>query len=425
MVAMNVDAAGVIASKSPVVAIVEDDDVFREYLSVLFRANNCRVKEASCGRDLFDILAAQPVDCVILDYNLASENGLSIHAQIKETMLAAPPIIMLTMEKNERTIIKAFRGGISDYVLKNGLKPDELFRAVNDAMERQEHARAHDAELARLKRKSEFDDATGLYSREAIDERLAGIANGRHARRCAIILMTIDNLDAILEKLGEVVADRAVRAFVSRLKKSLGPYDIGGRYDRTRFISITDVDVRFKTIEFACTKLAQELSFDVNFDALGLRLTSSIGAAIYPFNGRTVEHVLAAAELALKSAAARGVPYVIAEGPQGADHAMAAAAVVPAPAVAGSAPVVVERRANRRSVVRQRVLKRGKIIIPNLCSAVDCTIRDISSKGARLRVEGHFIAPDQFDLVFVGTGERRQAMRRWQKGNEFGVQFVE
>jgi PleD family two-component response regulator len=434
MVAIHSDAASRIATKNPVVAIVEDDDIFRQYLSVLFKGSNCQVKEASCSRELFDILATQNVDCIVLDYNLDSENGLAVHARIKETVRNAPPIVMLTVERNERTIIKAFRGGISDYVLKDNLKSDELFKAVDDAIERRSQASAHEAELARLKRKSEFDDATGLYSRASIDDRLAGLVRSKRDGRCAVILIAPDNLDAVRAKFGLVVADRALRAFVSRLKGALGPYDIGGCYDATRFISLTDVDVRFKTIEITCRKLANELTVDVNLDAMGFRITPLIGAAIYPLNGRDIGVVLAAAERALESARASGKPYAIAANAGGVDELAVAGLVVEAmPAVAGletasvgaGVDIPVWRSGDRRSATRHRVLKQGRIVLPNLCSAIDCTVRDISAKGARLRVAGHFVAPDRFVLEFPTTGERRHVVRRWQRGNEFGVSFVD
>ncbi|NVO15753.1 MAG: response regulator [Rhodoplanes sp.] len=434
MVAIHSDAASRIATKSPVVAIVEDDDIFRQYLSILFKNNNCQVKEASCSRELFDILATQDVDCVVLDYNLDSENGLAVHARIKETMRNVPPIVMLTVERNERTIIKAFRGGISDYVLKDNLKSDELFKAVDNAIERRSQACAHEAELARLKRKSEFDDATGLYSRAAIDDRLAGLVRSKRDGRCAIILIAPDDLDAVRAKFGLVVADRALRAFVSRLKGSLGPYDIGGRYDDTRFISLTDVDVRFKTIELTCRKLAQDLAVDVNLDAMGFRITPLIGAAIYPLNGRDIGVVLAAAESALENARTSGKAYAIAADPRRVDVATAADLVAEAmpvtvrpeaASVGAGADIPVCRSGDRRSTSRHRVFKQGRIVLPNMCSAIDCTVRDISSKGARLRVGGHFIAPERFDLLFPATGERRHVLCRWQHGNEFGVQFVD
>ena len=74
---------------------------------------------------------------------------------------------------------------------------------------------------------------------------------------------------------------------------------------------------------------------------------------------------------------------------------------------------------------RQRVLKRGQIVIANLCSAIDCTIRDISPKGARLRIAGHFMAPEEFELVMLGTQERKRVQTRWQSGKEIGALFIE
>lgn len=465
MLAINPDPATLVASKNPSIVVVEDDDVFRDYLAVLLRSANCRVRPAACGRDLFAIHAAEPVDCILLDYNLVDENGLAIQERLRATMRDPPPIVMLTVERNERTIIKAFRGGIADYVLKDGMKPDELFRSLLDAMERRAQAVANDLELARLKRRSEFDDATGLYSRAAIDERLAAIARSRRSGRCAVVLIEIDDLDTVRADLGMVFADRALRAFVARLKESLGPYDLCGVYDERRFVSITDVDVRFKTITYTCRRLVQALSFDVNFDTVGLRLTASIGGAIFPLNGPSMGDVLVAAERALDNARRRGGAYAIAaEGAGEAELALAAAALdgaaapkapefspAPAPASPAVADVTetaeatasgpatgvpevaaearpatrIQRASDRRSAPRHRVYKRGQVVLPNLVSAIDCTIRDISATGARLRVEGHFIAPEKFELSIPSMGVRRRVCRRWQSGKELGVEFVD
>ena len=55
----------------------------------------------------------------------------------------------------------------------------------------------------------------------------------------------------------------------------------------------------------------------------------------------------------------------------------------------------------------------------------DCTERDLSSSGARLKVDSYFAAPDKFELLIVGGGEARDAEMRWQKGSEIGVMFVD
>src|ERR1700730_2653988 len=98
-------APSLVASKNPILCIVDDDDVYRQYLAALLKANNCQVLEASCGHELIGILETNQVDCVILDYNLVAENGLSVHQQIKDRFRDVPPIVMLTGEASERTII--------------------------------------------------------------------------------------------------------------------------------------------------------------------------------------------------------------------------------------------------------------------------------------------------------------------------------
>jgi two-component system cell cycle response regulator len=434
MTPVKPSAASLISQRHPMIAIVDDDEVFCEFLSVLFKSHNCQVARASCGRELLDILNTQPVDCVVLDYNLVTENGLSIHEQIKSRFRNAPPIVILSGEKNERTIIKAFRGGVSDYVLKHGMKPEELFRAVTDALDRRALAQANDAELSRLKQRSEFDDATGLYSRHSIDERLISTIKTRGAARCAVILIAPNDLDTIAENFGQVLADRVLRAFVAALKKSMGPHDVCGRFDYGRFVTLTDVDVRFKTIEFTCAKLARDLTFKANFDAVDLNVTASIGAAMFPADGNTIDELFAAADRALAQAQAFRIPYAIASPPKNGDAGAGelspafAGPVAPAngaAADAGQSSPLVRRVGDRRAHPRQRVLKRGRIILPNSPSTIDCTVRDLSVGGARVRVEGCFIAPERFALQIGSSGEKRNVSLIWQIGNEFGVQFID
>ena len=78
-----------------------------------------------------------------------------------------------------------------------------------------------------------------------------------------------------------------------------------------------------------------------------------------------------------------------------------------------------------RAERRQRVLKRAKIVDGGLNISIDCTVRDISSKGVRLRLDSYFAPPDQFELMIVGSGTVQPVRLAWQIGDELGVQFVE
>ena len=77
----------------------------------------------------------------------------------------------------------------------------------------------------------------------------------------------------------------------------------------------------------------------------------------------------------------------------------------------------------RRSEPRRRVLLTGKIVLES-GGAIDCTIRDRSAFGARLKVASVIGIPDVFTLV-VGMGDERHAVDvAWRKQNELGVHFA-
>jgi diguanylate cyclase (GGDEF)-like protein len=402
---------------------VDDDDLYRQYLAALLKANNCRVLEASRGLDLMTLMEQHAIDCVLLDYNLVTENGLSIHQQIKDRFRAVPPILMLTVETNERTIIKAFRGGISDYVLKRDLRPEELFGAIASALDHRDEERAKQEELNRLRQKSDFDDTTGLYTSHYMEGRLAQMTRRGHSSRCAVILIAPISLEEISAKFGQAVGDRAFRTFASRLRAVARSSDICGRYGDRRFIYLVDIDVRYKTVSAVCTRLAAELSLHLNFEQLALDIAPAIGAAIYPFDGNTAPDLLACAEQLVERCQANALPYCITSTAEDADTEAVQPDAGPQggtdPAASGG-----EQRIDRRSVRRQRVLKRGRIFLPNVPSAIECTIRDISPKGARLRVSVPLIAPEQFEVALGNASERTQVILRWQSSNELGVQFV-
>jgi diguanylate cyclase (GGDEF)-like protein len=420
--ALRRTAPATVASRNPVICVVDDDDLYRQYLAALLKANNCRVLEASRGLDLIELMEEHEIDCVLLDYNLVTENGLSVHQQIKDRFRDAPPILMLTVETNERTIIKAFRGGISDYILKRDLRPDELFSAIASALEHSDEEKAKNEELARLRQKSDFDDETGLYTAQHMEGRLAQMTRrGGHAR-CAVILIAPTGLEEISAKLGQAIGDRVFRTFASRLRALVRQSDICGRYQEAKFIYLVDVDVRHKTVSAICARLATELSLHMNFEGLALGVAPAIGAAIHPFDGGTARDVLACAEQSLERCQTDAMPYCVASA---AEHADADAAQPdhglqraddPGPASG------VQR--DRRSARRQRVLKRARIFLPTVPSAIECTIRDISSNGARLRVSAPLMAPEQFEVALGNSNDRTPVVLRWKTSNELGVQFV-
>jgi hypothetical protein len=85
--------------------------------------------------------------------------------------------------------------------------------------------------------------------------------------------------------------------------------------------------------------------------------------------------------------------------------------------------VVVPAMDEKRRSQRQRVLKSGKIVFANGSFSIDCTVRNLSEKGARLQVPTTVAIPDRFVLVDGHGGARRAAKVTWRKGDLMGIEF--
>ena len=76
--------------------------------------------------------------------------------------------------------------------------------------------------------------------------------------------------------------------------------------------------------------------------------------------------------------------------------------------------------AEKRSAPRQSAKQPGKAVISGR-SEVECTIRDLSSLGARLKFSHPTFLPRQFRLVFDDSDQKVTVI--WQAGVIAGVRF--
>jgi hypothetical protein len=79
---------------------------------------------------------------------------------------------------------------------------------------------------------------------------------------------------------------------------------------------------------------------------------------------------------------------------------------------------------SQRASPRSRTLLSGRIILSEGKSVIDCTVRDLSAEGARIRVDEVAIVPAQF-YIEIGEDRRRELCRVvWRRPTEVGVAFV-
>ena len=76
-----------------------------------------------------------------------------------------------------------------------------------------------------------------------------------------------------------------------------------------------------------------------------------------------------------------------------------------------------------RIAPRQRVLKGGRIVINDGFSTFQCTVRNLSETGARLKMASIIGVPDTFELV-MDDGRKFACTVAWKTEFEIGVKFV-
>jgi hypothetical protein len=75
----------------------------------------------------------------------------------------------------------------------------------------------------------------------------------------------------------------------------------------------------------------------------------------------------------------------------------------------------------KRTAPRNRVLKAGTIEFGR--SAIDCTIRNLSTKGAALEVASPIGIPEKFTLVLTSDGLHFPCRVVWRRERRIGVVF--
>jgi PilZ domain len=79
---------------------------------------------------------------------------------------------------------------------------------------------------------------------------------------------------------------------------------------------------------------------------------------------------------------------------------------------------------DRRHQPRARALKSAKIVFNSRFSTMDCTVRNLSPRGAKLIVGTQMGVPERFDLTFEADGSKRACRVIWRKEGEIGVEFA-
>ena len=135
---------------------VDDSPTYLAELGSQLRTDGYDVVLALSGEEALELLAAQPVDCILLDLMMPGLSGQDTCRRIKQSPRWRDlPLIMLTAQESREAMIEGINAGADDYIVKSG--DFDVLRARLRAQLRRKHFEDENRRLreALLRRETE------------------------------------------------------------------------------------------------------------------------------------------------------------------------------------------------------------------------------------------------------------------------------
>jgi diguanylate cyclase (GGDEF)-like protein len=163
-----------------------------------------------------------------------------------------------------------------------------------------------------------YDTLTGLPNRlqvtEALGEAMAEAERWRG--KCAFMMIDLDRFKAVNDTLGHPVGDRLLTRVAERLKSLMEGRNMCGRLGGDEFaVVVFDASDHHK-LERLARGIIETLSKPYEVDQHTLYIGASVGTAVGPRDGRSVEMLIRSADLALYRSKDQGGGSVNAYEPQ-------------------------------------------------------------------------------------------------------------
>jgi diguanylate cyclase (GGDEF)-like protein len=165
----------------------------------------------------------------------------------------------------------------------------------------------------RLKYLSYYDELTGLANRslflERVGQYLRGEVSGRH--KVAVVLVDLDRFKNINDSLGRPAGDELLRQVGQWLAGNRGDTNLVARLGADHFgVVLPNVPLGRDLARLLEDMLKSFVAHPFSLQDKVIRMSATVGVALFPNDGADAETLFRNAEAALKQAKARGDRYL-------------------------------------------------------------------------------------------------------------------
>lgn len=269
-------------SKSKIL-IAEDDPVSRRVLQTFLVKWGYEVVVAEDGTQALAILERQDFPrLAVLDWMMPGLEGTQVCERIrKQPNRAYVYILLLTARSQKEDILKGLESGADDYLTKpfdakelraRLLVGQRILSLQNHLIEAREE----------LLFQATHDALTGLANRGVILEALhrERARQLREGGSFGIVMADLDHFKYVNDKHGHLIGDAVLQELARRMRATVRPYDVVGRYGGEEFLIVVPSSDVSGTLGLAERIRKSVEERPVRTEAGEIHMTVSLGVAV-------------------------------------------------------------------------------------------------------------------------------------------------
>jgi len=169
-----------------IIAIVDDDPSARRGLERLIRSAGWKAESFASAQEFLSRPSTEAPSCLVLDLQLPGLSGLDLQKQMAEAGLEIP-IVFLTGHGSIPASVQAMKAGAIEFLTKP-VDEENLFKAIQEAIDRDQRSRKEHAQMQDLRRRYESLTAR---EQEIMQRVISGLLNKQIAAELNITEFTV------------------------------------------------------------------------------------------------------------------------------------------------------------------------------------------------------------------------------------------
>lgn len=152
----------------------------------------------------------------------------------------------------------------------------------------------------------QYDSLTGVYNKKTITEYAKKRISEEKEKRIVIAILDVDHFKSVNDTFGHLYGDKVLARVGGRLKEIVGEDGVIGRIGGDEFMIVFNGLDDDQVLRGMLRAIRTQIKWEFAEDFENLSITCSIGAVIFPVNGRDYEDLFKKADCCLYIAKEKG-----------------------------------------------------------------------------------------------------------------------